>query len=134
MQVSIIFRDCDDGTDELDCPTTTTTPATTTTLPTQGDPCLPSEWQCRSGEPSCVSVSQLCDRQRDCQDGSDELDCSYCRDFEFTCNSGQCIDSWKQCDGKTDCPDRLTYKLLSVNNVTTVTDLMKIQHNVEHVD
>ena len=92
-------RDCDDGSDELDCPTTTTS------LPLI-IPCAPGEFSCPRAL-VCVSPSQLCDTVTDCPGGEDERNCpDQCRDFEFRCGGGQCVDSWRQCDGRADCPDR----------------------------
>ena len=89
-------RDCQDGTDELDCPTQ---------APSVVE-CSIYEFECPRGEPRCISQRQTCDRVPDCQDGFDELDCPGCRDFEFTCGDGTCIDSWRKCDGRPDCRDQ----------------------------
>jgi len=36
--------------------------------------CTSSQWRCRTGD--CISYSQRCDGDRECSDGSDELNCS----------------------------------------------------------
>ena len=92
-------RDCGDGTDELDCA------VTSTSLPLIRV-CAPGELSCpRAGV--CVSPGQLCDAVSDCPGGEDERNCpGQCRDTEFQCGGGQCVDSWKQCDGRADCLDR----------------------------
>ena len=50
--------DCQDGTDELDCP-----------------PCPAVEFSCPRGKPRCLAVSSVCDGRVDCAAGEDELDC-----------------------------------------------------------
>ena len=40
----------------------------------------------------------------DCEAGDDESDCETGCD-EFQCQSGECVSSWRQCDGTQDCLD-----------------------------
>ena len=95
------LRDCGDGSDELDCAT-----STTSTTPPFIISCAPGDFRCPRAW-VCVSPSQLCDAVTDCPGGEDERNCpDQCSDFEFRCRGGQCVDSWRQCDGRADCPDR----------------------------
>lgn len=55
------YRDCLDGTDELNC-TVIACPGNKFLCP-RGGP---------KGSPKCISRSQLCDNKKDCEDGADE--------------------------------------------------------------
>ncbi|RZC33374.1 Ldl recept a and/or fn3 domain containing protein [Asbolus verrucosus] len=57
---------------------------------------------------AAISVTvNRCDDERDCSDGSDELNCSKknCTDGQFTCLDGRCISQRWKCDGENDCRD-----------------------------
>ncbi|KAK7933606.1 hypothetical protein WMY93_004502 [Mugilogobius chulae] len=119
-------RDCQDGTDELNCVFQKVV-AYGRRLHTRGAGCV-MEWlsartaqmnrdcsgpvegcshQCDSRS-RCVPSSFLCDGERDCQDGTDELNCvnAACSPGEFQCSSGQCVSASVRCDGHPDCPDQ----------------------------
>uniref|UniRef100_A0A672QTJ3 EGF-like domain-containing protein n=1 Tax=Sinocyclocheilus grahami TaxID=75366 RepID=A0A672QTJ3_SINGR len=68
--------------------------------------------QCRDGEFSCsnsqcVSAAFVCDDERDCDDGSDEVSCppTMCSSSSFRCNNSQCVPRLWVCDGDADCAD-----------------------------
>ncbi|XP_050682975.1 basement membrane-specific heparan sulfate proteoglycan core protein isoform X5 [Leptidea sinapis] len=73
---------CDDGSDELDCPPLPYTPGptqepilTTTLRPVLSETCPRNEWRCENGP--CIPLNLRCNGRRDCPyDNSDELDCS----------------------------------------------------------
>jgi hypothetical protein len=47
-----------------------------------------------------------CDGDRDCTDGSDELNCNEtCPEGEFTCMNRECVSAAWRCDGDDDCGD-----------------------------
>ena len=59
-------RDCQDGSDEKDCPSTHD--------PTS--PCSNREFMCADRK-ACIHIAWQCDGDMDCQDGSDEDSCEY---------------------------------------------------------
>ncbi|CAO4364405.1 unnamed protein product [Caenorhabditis nigoni] len=74
--------------------------------------CDENQFQCEdlTGVHSvCIPNTWVCDDQRDCLNGKDELNCNAktqkCPDNNFQCNNGNCIfKNWK-CDGEEDCSD-----------------------------
>ncbi|KAJ8981147.1 hypothetical protein NQ317_013812, partial [Molorchus minor] len=54
----------------------------------------------------CIPIAWRCDRQKDCTDGSDELDCPKCMPNQFRCQDGQCINKENYCDSIPHCADR----------------------------
>ena len=65
--------------------------------------CGSYEFQCENG--GCVNANYKCDGDRDCNDGSDEVDCP-CDESNFRCTtSGICLSGWKKCNDRRDCED-----------------------------
>uniref|UniRef100_A0A671K0Q1 Basement membrane-specific heparan sulfate proteoglycan core protein-like n=1 Tax=Sinocyclocheilus anshuiensis TaxID=1608454 RepID=A0A671K0Q1_9TELE len=85
--------------------------------------CLSDEFRCQDGL-ACIPVEYVCDKQPDCSDLSDEMNCvpvrptpptppktrpppgpGPCRADQAACQNGQCISRDYVCDGETDCTD-----------------------------
>nr|XP_033778769.1 basement membrane-specific heparan sulfate proteoglycan core protein isoform X4 [Geotrypetes seraphini] len=88
----------------------TTPPRRTTPKPPpvlEDRPCRRDEARCPNGQ--CIPRDYLCDGERDCRDGEDELNCgttSPCEPNEFKCRNGRCALKLWRCDGDDDCGDR----------------------------
>lgn len=111
-------KDCDDGSDEFNC--------TSTTVPTPFMPIMPTnscnDWMFMCNNKKCVPYWWKCDSVDDCGDDSDEIGCSSvdmsldpapplstetprgCREHQFQCYNGDCIENSWVCDGSNDCP------------------------------
>uniref|UniRef100_A0A8D2Q521 Heparan sulfate proteoglycan 2 n=1 Tax=Varanus komodoensis TaxID=61221 RepID=A0A8D2Q521_VARKO len=75
-------------------------------LSPEARPCRKDEAACASGQ--CIPPDYVCDGERDCRDGSDELHCgtpSPCEPNEFRCRNGYCALKLWRCDGDNDCTD-----------------------------
>ena len=66
-------------------------------------PCINgTEFTCYKSENRCISKSWICDGNKDCRNGEDELNC--CKSNQFTCQDGfKCIEKSQLCDEKKDC-------------------------------
>ncbi|GFR17676.1 hypothetical protein TNCT_303082 [Trichonephila clavata] len=72
----------------------------------QGD-CHTGSLQCADRR-NCIFSFGMCDGNRDCRDGSDEIGCDSCSHGQFRCaDRKQCIDSSLICNGEKDCSDGL---------------------------
>lgn len=109
-------NDCGDFTDELGCPasknTTATTPMsvdkhTNAATPGPSSECGTNLFECDSG--TCIAKTYVCDGFNDCPGGEDELHCSdmkKCDGVTFRCRSdGICLPMEKYCNGIVDCVD-----------------------------
>uniref|UniRef100_A0A8C3FQN0 Heparan sulfate proteoglycan 2 n=1 Tax=Chrysemys picta bellii TaxID=8478 RepID=A0A8C3FQN0_CHRPI len=123
--------DCRDMSDEQNCgrggpgaviltplpittaqPATSRTPTTTPLTPmvtTRRVPfTTPPRLITSKHPPQCIPRDYLCDGERDCLDGSDELSCGTpipCEPNEFKCRNGHCALKLWRCDGDNDCVD-----------------------------
>ncbi|XP_053096911.1 basement membrane-specific heparan sulfate proteoglycan core protein isoform X2 [Pangasianodon hypophthalmus] len=107
--------DCPDMSDEVNCateepitPPPIPIPRTTPDIkiPPRPGPCRADQSTCQNGQ--CISRDYVCDGERDCSDGSDELNCgtpSPCEPNEFKCQNGRCALKLWRCDGDNDCHD-----------------------------
>ncbi|XP_068521195.1 very low-density lipoprotein receptor-like [Anas acuta] len=123
--------DCSDGSDELECAPPT---CGVHEFQCKSSTCIPISWVCdddadcsdhldesleqcgRQPAPlvkcyvSAVrhgSGEKDCDRDPDCKDGSDEINCpsQTCRPDQFGCEDGNCVHGSRQCSGVRDCLD-----------------------------
>lgn len=94
---------CDDSSDEMNCPPTEHPHISYATV----TECDATKWTCRSGQ--CIKRQYFCDNKgADCGDGSDEPDgcqqTSECGEA-FKCFTGGCIERGYFCDGIKHCED-----------------------------
>ena len=65
--------------------------------------CASDRFECSNGK--CIRTSFVCDGDKKCADGSDEILCE-CLAEQFKCESTeQCIDVRQMCNGLKDCTD-----------------------------
>ncbi|XP_017764096.1 PREDICTED: sortilin-related receptor-like [Eufriesea mexicana] len=108
-------KDCADGSDEANCTTTVPSTSLVTFLP--NSPC--NNWMFMCNNKRCVPYWWKCDSVNDCEDDSDEMGCGnedeewgvmyptleskVCREHQFQCLNGDCIQNSWVCDGSNDC-------------------------------
>ncbi|XP_051863577.1 basement membrane-specific heparan sulfate proteoglycan core protein isoform X16 [Drosophila albomicans] len=124
--------DCNDRSDERDCPIQPTRYPSYSPLPCpqhtcpsgrcysevercdgqrhcednsdEANCCASDQFRCRNGD--CVSLDDVCNGYPQCIDGSDEADCPLqCQANQFRCRNGQCVSAAVRCNGQTDCQD-----------------------------
>lgn len=74
----------------------------------KGSACLSGEYRCKD-RVTCVQKTWLCDGERDCPGGDDEMppNCHNitCRADQFQCKDQSCIPGHLLCSGKPECVD-----------------------------
>ena len=67
--------------------------------------CIDTKFMCLNGE-KCVENHRRCNGDKDCYDGSDELECDKSMCMGFWCPTNkQCVRNSSRCDKKVDCLD-----------------------------
>ncbi|XP_050777878.1 sortilin-related receptor isoform X2 [Gopherus flavomarginatus] len=119
------YQDCTDGSDEEACPTLL--PNVTATSTTSLGRCSRFEFECQQLR-KCIPNWKRCDGLRDCQDGTDEMNCP--THSTLSCPNGYkckdeeaCIMTTERCDGFLDCSDSSDER-----NCTDDTIVYKVQN------
>ncbi|XP_032658219.1 sortilin-related receptor isoform X2 [Chelonoidis abingdonii] len=119
------YQDCTDGSDEEACPTLL--PNVTVTSTTSLSRCSRFEFECQQLR-KCIPNWKRCDGLRDCQDGTDEMNCP--THSSLSCPNGYkckdeeaCIMTTERCDGFLDCSDSSDER-----NCTDDTIVYKVQN------
>ncbi|XP_066593540.1 basement membrane-specific heparan sulfate proteoglycan core protein [Prorops nasuta] len=106
-------RQCNDGSDELDCPTgfpehhlDDYEEETATPRPPANKCRADDVVRCSDGSRYICSI-QKCDGTPDCDDASDEHNCPHpgCSSGEFACDVSRCILEYQRCNFVQDCQD-----------------------------
>ncbi|XP_012150619.1 sortilin-related receptor isoform X2 [Megachile rotundata] len=80
-------------------------PCANSTCPQVATTCAPNQFACRNDV--CIPASWRCDRDNDCGDRSDEINCTRvtCDPNNFECDGTKCIPRYWVCDIDQDCKD-----------------------------
>lgn len=109
--------------------------------PVPGGECRSSEFSCAATH-TCVPAQWRCDGTADCEDGSDEINCTrrVCLEPYVSCaDQSSCVLKKKFCDGKFDCADhsdekecaRCTPPLLKCSKVDRCIDKAAVCNGVD---
>ncbi|KAF1768827.1 hypothetical protein GCK72_000640 [Caenorhabditis remanei] len=83
--------------------------ASTTQAPVTNTTCDPAkEFDCGIGSLRCIPAEWQCDNIADCDNGKDELGCTYahhCGNSFLLCKNTRCVAGEFKCDGEDDCGD-----------------------------
>lgn len=95
-----------------------TQPFENMTCPQYQSTCSPKYFSCNNGQ--CIPKSWVCNKERDCPDGEDELICDppSCGPLFFACDDGTCLPEHLKCDYDLDCKDGSDEKNCPVHNCT----------------
>lgn len=67
--------------------------------------CSSDQFSCAGGSVPCIPMVWRCDKNPECEDGSDEQNCPTCKPEQFRCMNGECINHKHMCEGSVFCSD-----------------------------
>ncbi|KRT81787.1 Fibronectin domain-containing protein [Oryctes borbonicus] len=93
-------------------------PYTNMTCPQYQSTCSSKYFSCNNGQ--CIPKTWVCDKDRDCSNGEDELNCDVpsCGPLFFACDDGTCLPEHLKCDYDLDCRDGSDERSCPTHNCT----------------